>query len=106
MAFPQLFNRRSTGKKDHSGCVPRAEFEALEAKCDRVESQMLLIKTEWNDVYDKVSHLYDRTRKRIKALKSAEERAEAPNPAPNGPEPSSPKTHAEILKYARERGQL
>jgi len=99
--LPQLFHRKSTGTSDKAAGVPRAEFEALEAKCDRLESQLKLIRTEWNDVYDKVAHLYDRTRKRIQALKRAEDRSESTNGAPEADQPTHPKTHAEILHVWR-----
>ena len=104
--LPQLFRRESTGKTEKSTGVPRAEFEALEAKCDRLETQIKLIRTEWNDVYDKVAHLYDRTRKRLTALKRAEDRSEGVNGGEGAEQPSQPQSHADILNLARGRGML
>ena len=76
------------------------------ARFDRLESELKGIRLEWNDVYDKVSHLYDRTRKRISALKKAEDRSDEQKEASNGADPAVPQTHAEIMNLARQKGMV
>jgi len=102
--FPQLFHWKSTESNQENPGVSRTEWELILARFDRLESELKGIRLEWNDVYDKVAHLYDRTRKRIKALQKAEDRSESPNGDDNTPEPTSFKSHAEIMQYARTRG--
>jgi len=38
----------------------------MDARFDRLEQNFTALRTEWADVYDKIMHLYDRTRKRVK----------------------------------------
>jgi len=79
-------------------------MELLLARFERLESELKGIRLEWNDVYDKVAHLYDRTRKRIKALQKAEDRPEGKNGADGDQEPSQPQSHADLMNLARGRG--
>jgi len=97
--FPQLFHRFSKGNSE----VSHTEMELLLARFDRLESEIKGIRTEWNDTYDKVSHLYDRTRKRIAALKKAEDAPESTNGALVEQERLVPQTRTEILNLARAR---
>jgi len=102
--FPQLFHRGSQKfEKENSG-VSRTEMELLLARFDRLESELKGIRLEWNDVYDKVAHLYDRTRKRISALKKAEDRSEGTNGDAEAPQPTELSTHADIMNLARQKG--
>lgn len=102
--FPQLFHRNSTESKPEKDAVSRTEMELLLARFDRLESELKGIRLEWNDVYDKVAHLYDRTRKRIKALQKAEDRPEATNGTDSTQQPTVFQTHADIMAFARQRG--
>lgn len=102
--FPQLFHKSSTDSKPENSGVSRTEFELHLARFDRLESELKGIRLEWNDVYDKVAHLYDRTRKRIQALKKAEDRSEEPIADSNGVEHSGFQTHADIMNSARQKG--
>lgn len=104
--FPLWFHKKSTENSQAETAVTRADLEGLLARFDRLNSDFKTIRLEWADVYDKVQHLFDRTRKRIGALKRAEDRSEQPNGASNDPEPTSPKTHADIMNFARSRGQF
>lgn len=102
--FPLWFHRKSTKNSQAGVSVSRTEMELLLARFDRLESEIKGIRLEWSDVYDKVQHLFDRTRKRIGALKKAEERAEGPNGASNDTEHTQPQTHADLMNMARSRG--
>lgn len=102
--IPKLFRKLSTGNPQENPAVTKVEHELLLARIDRLESQMTGIKIEWEDVYDKITHLYDRTRKRIAALKKAEVRSDAPNGAQGDPEHTQPQTHADIMNMARQKG--
>lgn len=104
--LPQLFHRKSTEPAKDIQAVTRVEMELVLARFDRLESQIKRIEMEWNDTYDKIAHLYDRTRKRIQALKRAEDRSNGTSSPEDTPEPSAPKTHAEILSMARGRGMI
>ncbi len=71
--FPQLFQRRSSKDKAEK-TVAQEMFETLIlARFDRLEHNFAALRTEWADTYDKVMHLYDRARKRIKAAEVAPE---------------------------------
>jgi len=104
--FPQLFQRKSTAPQEDAIYVSRTEMELLLARFDRFETELKGIRLEWNDVYDKVAHLYDRTRKRITALRKAEDRSSEPNGDGGDPQPTGPKTHAEIMALARQKGMV
>jgi len=86
--------------------VSRTEMELLLARFDRLESELKGIRLEWNDVYDKVAHLYDRTRKRISALKKAEDRSEGTNGDEPAPQPTVFQSHADIMNLARLKGYI
>lgn len=81
-------------------------MELLLARFDRLESEIKGIRLEWADVYDKVQHLFDRTRKRIGALKKAEDRSEGANGAEVTQEPTAFSTHADIMNFARQNGRV
>jgi len=101
--FPQLFHRQSTGKDKEKDAVTRTEIELIMARFERVESQMKLIRTEWEDTYEKMSHLYDRARKRIKAAKGAQDPSDKAIDGEPSSQPSSPQTHADLMNIARNR---
>ena len=104
--FPQLFHRQSQKDSQEQNAVSRTEMELLLARFDRLESELKGIRLEWNDVYDKVAHLYDRTRKRIQALRKAEDRSEEPNGDKPDQQPPQFQNHADILNYARGKGLI
>jgi len=104
--FPQLFHRPSVKDEKEQSGVSRTEWELTLARFDRLESELKGIRLEWNDVYDKVAHLYDRTRKRITALRKAEDRSSATNGAEGDPEHTQPQTHADLMNMARGRGMV
>lgn len=54
----------------------------IDARFDRIESQVRTIKQEWLDCHDKLMLLYDRTRKRIKVEEKARDATEPSEPAP------------------------
>lgn len=85
MPFPNLFHKRSTRKKQEKDDVTETFKTLILAKIDRMESEITQLRTEWNDVYDKVMHLYDRTRKRIKAAEKAYEQDEPITTVPDAP---------------------
>jgi len=104
MALPQWFHRISTSKEKDKDAVTPQVIELLLARMDRLEQNLNGIKLEWADTYDKVSHLYDRTRKRIQALKKAEDGSERVNGNLGDQEHTQPKSHAELMALARARG--
>ena len=104
--FPQLFQKKSTESSQEQKGVSRTEMELLLARFDRLESELKGIRLEWNDVYDKVAHLYDRTRKRIQALQKAEDRSEGKNGDDVDQQVLAFQSHAEIMSYARNRGNV
>ena len=104
MSFPRWFQKNSTENSQDNCGISRAEWELNLARFDRLESELKGIRLEWNDVYDKVAHLYDRTRKRIQALKKAEARSDEQNGDLRDPEHTVPQTHADIMLQARKKG--
>ena len=71
MPFPRLFHRRSTGKSKEKEDVTETIRTLIESRIDRLESNFRLLKGEWEDAYEKLSHLYDRNRKRLQAIEKA-----------------------------------
>jgi len=104
--FPLRFLRKSTENSQGENAATKADLQEILARIDRLNSDFKTIRLEWADVYDKVQHLFDRTRKRIGALKRAEDSSDKTNGASNDPEHTSPQTHADIMNLARQRGQL
>lgn len=104
--FPRLFHSKSTEAEEGNSGVSRTEMTLLLARLDRFESELKGIKLEWNDVYDKIGHLYDRTRKRIGALKKAENGSDEQNGNEVTQQPTQFSTHAEIMNLARSRGYI
>ena len=89
---------RHKGKHSHE--LPEEFLQRLE----RVESSLKLVQTEWNEVYDKIAHAFDRERKRRRVAfdASAAEIAEQTAPgAQKTPDWSDPVV---ILSEARKRG--
>jgi len=102
--FPLSFRRNSTEYSQAEKAATKGDLEALLARFDRLNSDFKTIRLEWADVYDKVQHLFDRTRKRIGALKKAEDSSGEANGASNDQEHTSPQSHAEIMAMGRNRG--
>jgi len=81
MGFQHLFHRRSTKKTKERSDVTETYKTLIDSRIDRLESNFQLLRTEWADSYEKLMLLYDRNRKRLKAMENA-------SPAPNVPEPA------------------
>jgi len=71
MGFQHLFHRRSTGKAKEKSDVTETYKTLIDARFDRLESNFQLLRTEWADVHEKIMLLYDRNRKRLKAIEKA-----------------------------------
>lgn len=71
MGFPQLFRRRSRAKKREKEDVTETFRTLIDARFDRLESSFRLLRGEWEDAYEKLSLLYDRSRKRLKVIEKA-----------------------------------
>jgi hypothetical protein len=82
MGFPHLFHRRSTGKKREKDDVQETFRTLIDARFDRLESNFRLLKQEWEDAYEKLSLLYDRSRKRLQAIQKASKQEETIEPVP------------------------
>ena len=93
--FPQLFQRRSTGKRQEKADVNETLRTLIDARFDRIESKVKAIELEWADVYDKIMLLYDRTRKRIKAAQKA---AGEEQPSEQPPVSINPPTRDDVLR--------
>jgi len=62
--------------------VDTASKTLIDARFDRLESNFQLLRSEWNDTYEKISLLYDRNRKRLQAIDKASSKEDAPDPEP------------------------
>lgn len=71
MGFPHLFHKRSTAKTREKDDVAETFRTLIDARFDRLESNFRLLKQEWEDAYEKLSLLYDRSRKRLQAIQKA-----------------------------------
>jgi len=97
--FPQWFHRLSTGKTPEKDDLTETVRTLIDARFDRIESQVRTIKQEWLDCHDKLMLLYDRTRKRIKVEEKARGATEEIETAP------APLTRDGILSsYIRQNG--
>jgi len=100
MGFQHLFHRRSTRIKKEKSDVTETYKTLIDSRIDRLESNFQLLRTEWADSYEKLMLLYDRNRKRLKAMENA-------SPAPNVPEaaPAMELTRDNVLRaYAAQNG--
>jgi len=99
--FTQLFHKLSTKRSNDKSDVNETVRTLIDARIDRLESSFALLRTEWAEVYDKVMHLHERTRKRIKAAEKREEPQEPivqPTPLPM--------TRSEVLRqYIGQNGE-
>ena len=91
--FPQLFHKRSTAKKREKDDVQETFRTLIDARFDRLESNFRLLKQEWEDAYEKLSLLYDRSRKRLKAIEKASDKEK-----PIVPIPTSPLTRDDLIR--------
>jgi len=82
MGFQHLFHRRSTNKSKDQADVTEAFKTLIDARFDRLESNFQLLRTEWADVHEKILLLYDRNRKRLKAMETASRGDQPIDPAP------------------------
>jgi len=78
--FPQLFHKRSTGQSKEKDDEFKTFRTLMDARFDRLEQNFTALRTEWADVYDKIMHLYDRTRKRVKKAEVASDDKEDTSP--------------------------
>lgn len=89
----KLFHRRSKGIPKG---MDRVEKTLLEARMDRIESDLRNIRSEWAELYEKIMHLYDRIRKREKVVQVV-----ADSPAGDSKSKPSFETGADVLKHYR-----
>ena len=82
MGFQHLFRRRSTGRVKENTDVLQTYKTLIDARFDRLESNFQLLRTEWADVHEKIMLLYDRNRKRLKAIEKASGEEETIDPVP------------------------
>jgi len=78
MGFQHLFHRRSTTKRKEKSDVNETYKTLIDSRMDRMESNFQLLRSEWNDTYEKISLLYDRNRKRLQAIDKASSKEIAP----------------------------
>jgi hypothetical protein len=71
MKLPKLFHKESTRNPQEKEVHPGVQFELVMAKTERLEAKVDTLRLEWKDAQDKLMHLYDRVRKRQKALEDA-----------------------------------
>jgi len=81
MGFQHLFRRRSTATPKENTDVSETFKTLIDARFDRLESNFQLLRTEWADVHEKIMLLYDRNRKRLKAIEKASGEEEPIDPA-------------------------
>jgi len=81
MGFQHLFHRRSTRKSREKSDVTETSKTLIDARFDRLESNFQLLRSEWNDTYEKISLLYDRNRKRLQTIEKASGKEEPSEPA-------------------------
>jgi len=86
MAFPQIFHRRSAKKTREKDDATETSRTLLDARFDRLESNFQLLRTEWADTYEKIMLLYDRSRKRLKAIEKASGDEITTEPVPQVPQ--------------------
>ena len=82
LGFQHLFHRRSTRKAQEKHDVTETYKTLIDARIDRLESNFQLLRTEWADSYEKLSLLYDRNRKRLKAMEKVSDGDLSPDPPP------------------------
>jgi len=82
--FPQLFRRKSSEDGQEKSDNTKTFETLMMARFDRLEENFTGLRTEWADVYDKIMHLYDRTRKRVRKAEVApdEEKTIVPTQSP------------------------
>ena len=81
-----------------SKSTPPAPSTLLDQRVLTLETELKLLRTEWNDLYDKIAHQFDRLRKRQKAMI-----------ADQGTEPeetASPLTADAVWELARRKGMV
>jgi len=93
MGFQDLFHRQSTATTKEKADVTETYKTLIDSRIDRLESNFALLKAEWNDTYEKISLLYDRNRKRLKAIEKASDKEE-----PIVTAPSPPRTREDLLR--------
>lgn len=71
MGFQHLFHRFSTGQVKEKSDVTETYKTLIDSRMDRLESNYQLLRSEWNDTYEKIALLYDRNRKRLKLIEKA-----------------------------------
>jgi len=100
MGFQHLFHKRSTKKARETADVAETFKTLIDARFDRLESNFQLLRREWGDANEKLMLLYDRSRKRLKAIQKASGEGE-----PTTPEPPPALTQDEVLAaYLRQNG--
>ena len=80
--FPHLFPQRSRKNKQETIDVTETVRTLIEARIDRLEQNFDSLRLEQKDMLDKVLHLYDRVRKRVKKSEVAPEEQKPTQPIP------------------------
>ena len=80
--FHRLFHKVSTATSQEKDDANETFRTLMDARFDRLEHNFATLKLEWADVYDKIMHLYDRTRKRVKKAEGAPEEEKTSEPLP------------------------
>ena len=73
MPFPYVFHRRSSKTEQEKADVNETFRTLMEARFDRLENNFAALRTQWADSNDKLMHLYDRIRKRVKVTEKTPE---------------------------------
>jgi len=100
MGFQDIFHSRSKRSAREKADTTETFKTLVDARFDRLESNFALLKAEWLDTHEKMTLLYDRNRKRLKALQTASQPIDVPEPTP-----APPQTADEVLRaYLRQNG--
>lgn len=96
MGFLSLF-------REHSATPPVQEIAALSARISQIETDVKLMKLEWQETYDKVTRTFERWRKRASKLEEEKEATDAETGL-NGD--ISAMNCEQLTRLARRRGVL
>jgi len=95
--FPLFFRKPSTENPQEKSYATKTFETLMQARFDRLEHNFTALRTEWAETYDKIMHLYDRTRKRVKKTE-----VEASSDQPVMPIPSPQEQREMVLRAFNE----
>lgn len=84
-----------------SATTPQPDLASLHARLVSLESDVKLIRLEWQEAFDKITRAFERWRKRVKQLQDSEEQN-----ATNGDQDPARMNVEELTRYARNKGVL